>query len=380
MIPENRPAQTDQDVDRLVRAEQVEVIYRQAIPAMLISIAVASLLSAILWDVTPRTKLIAWLAAIIVVALVRAGIVFFYWRTSPRGLGVLAWERPFILSLMVSAAVWGIGGWLLLPADSTLHQAVVYFFLMGMTGGSAALYSAHFFGVAFTILIILVPATVALFAERALIPVGLAAGGCIYVLSTLRSAKLFAFFRRRSAQLAHELSHAHAKAEELARTDELTGLHNRRSFLELGRLVLDQAGRFEHSVSLVMLDVDYFKRINDTHGHAAGDAALQHVARFLQENLRSADICGRLGGEEFAVLLPATSADDALAVAEKLRELLAASPVAFQGMEFQVTASFGVAATPGQVEELLQRADAALYRAKHEGRNRVMLDGGVVRA
>jgi diguanylate cyclase (GGDEF)-like protein len=155
-----------------------------------------------------------------------------------------------------------------------------------------------------------------------------------------------------------------------ARTDPLTGLLNRRALTELAQRAMAQAHRHGSPLSLVLIDIDHFKQINDAYGHAAGDAVLVALARLLGGHLRAGDACARLGGEEFLLLLPATSLAQARQVAEKLRTLIASESVE-GGIHF--TASFGVCSTDGvaDFERLLHRADAALYRAKAAGRDRV---------
>jgi len=167
-----------------------------------------------------------------------------------------------------------------------------------------------------------------------------------------------------------------ARIQHLTHRDALTGAFNRRAFVR--RLVDAQAqltrGR---GFALVMIDIDHFKRVNDQHGHAAGDAALRHCVRIWQAGLREVDSLGRLGGEEFCALLPLASPGDlaaAAAVAERLRANLQAQPLPWENGLLPLSASFGVALpVPGdaQGEIGLVRADAELYRAKAEGRNRV---------
>lgn len=160
----------------------------------------------------------------------------------------------------------------------------------------------------------------------------------------------------------------------LARTDELTGLHNRRSFNESFALALSSARRHGHPLSLISIDLDNFKRVNDTLGHGIGDLVLKEFSNLLKEVVRVEDIASRWGGEEFIVLLPNTSRDAAVALAERIRTTFEqrSSGVA---APLSVTASFGVAQLQNEDNEydLIRRIDAALYRAKHEGRNRVIV-------
>lgn len=159
-----------------------------------------------------------------------------------------------------------------------------------------------------------------------------------------------------------------------ARTDQLTGLDNRRHFDEQLGQVLAEADRYGTPTSLIVADVDFFKRVNDTHGHDAGDAVLKAVASTFRDAMRSVDVCARYGGEEMAILMRQTDLTGAMEVAERLRRTIESRPVRYRGTEIAVTASFGVASYPACAsarDSFFPAADAALYRAKGEGRNRV---------
>jgi diguanylate cyclase (GGDEF)-like protein/PAS domain S-box-containing protein len=165
------------------------------------------------------------------------------------------------------------------------------------------------------------------------------------------------------------------RVKELASLDGLTGIFNRRHFFELSEAELDRARRHDSPVSLILFDLDHFKEINDTYGHQCGDEVLRAVAEAGNEKLRSFDLFGRYGGEEFAVLLPEVDPEGALAIAERLRRGIAAVEEDLGGIG--VTASFGVASmlSTGSLafDDLLRLADEALYRAKQRGRDRVEL-------
>ena len=160
-----------------------------------------------------------------------------------------------------------------------------------------------------------------------------------------------------------------------AATDELTRLWNRRHFMQTGRQELERARRYGQPLSLLMIDADHFKRVNDLHGHAVGDETLRQLARMIQDAVREVDIPGRLGGEEFAVLLPNTDLDSAGAFAERLRRTIEQNtPVSGDSIP-PITVSIGVTAyhpTLASFDELLRIADDALYRAKEQGRNCVI--------
>lgn len=172
------------------------------------------------------------------------------------------------------------------------------------------------------------------------------------------------------ARLAHEL-------QRQATTDHLTGIANRRSLMERIASEFDRFRRHpELHCTLLALDLDHFKLVNDRWGHAAGDAVLVRVAQCMRETTRQHDVVGRSGGEEFMVLLPDTNADEAMALAERLRARIAGSPVRHADRDLAVTVSIGVSSMQAgdlSADEVMARADRALYRAKHANRNQVLL-------
>lgn len=164
------------------------------------------------------------------------------------------------------------------------------------------------------------------------------------------------------------------EVQNLALTDSLTGLHNRRSIFELGKIEFGRAERMKRSFCCMMLDLDHFKQVNDTHGHQLGDQVLQEFAKRCQNSVREVDLVGRYGGEEIIVLLPETNLDMAVQIAERLRSSLSTEPIKTQSMEVRLTVSIGVAAKDEHtttLDILIARADQALYVAKHKGRNQV---------
>ncbi|MDE2515282.1 MAG: sensor domain-containing diguanylate cyclase [Rhodospirillales bacterium] len=167
----------------------------------------------------------------------------------------------------------------------------------------------------------------------------------------------------------------------MAITDSLTGLQTRRGFFQEARRALEQTRRYGHPLSCVMLDIDHFKAINDRYGHPAGDRLLCAVAGQCRTVIRAADIAGRLGGEEFALLLTETDGEGAAALAERLRRRISRTVVETEAGSLRVTASFGIAALAPEgrgdaaIAALLEAADRALYRAKAGGRDRVEISG-----
>jgi diguanylate cyclase (GGDEF)-like protein/PAS domain S-box-containing protein len=183
--------------------------------------------------------------------------------------------------------------------------------------------------------------------------------------------------REANRQLENQLlriNELHAQMREQAIRDELTGVHNRRHFVDVAENELERARRQGAAVSLVMLDLDHFKSINDAYGHPVGDAALKAVGAMLSATTRAEDLACRLGGEEFAVLLMGVGHDGAMERAETWRKTLADMAIPADGRTLRLTASFGVATFPSQAAhliELMKLADSRMYRAKAQGRDSV---------
>jgi two-component system cell cycle response regulator len=206
---------------------------------------------------------------------------------------------------------------------------------------------------------------------------GMEAGADDYITKPFDQNELQVRLRAgiRLVELQTQLLKAREELRDQATRDSLTRLWNRSSILgELGR-EMARATRESRPLGVVIVDLDHFKLINDTHGHLAGDAVLREAARRMQNSIRQYDSIGRYGGEEFLILFPGCSEADSLAQADRLRKQLAQAEMSVNNTSIRVTASFGVAsAMPGEVwteEALIRAADEALYIAKKSGRNRV---------
>jgi diguanylate cyclase (GGDEF)-like protein len=179
----------------------------------------------------------------------------------------------------------------------------------------------------------------------------------------------------RIVELQKELVASSRRYEALSLTDSLTSLRNRRAFDQEFASRFEQARRYARPLSLVIIDLDYFKSINDQFGHSAGDGVLRGISQILDHGTRRSDFVARIGGEEFAVLLPETSLFEALHFAEKIRSTIMTATIRTEAATHKVTVSIGVANVPHSVvttpQSLFDAADQALYRAKARGRNRI---------
>ena len=207
-----------------------------------------------------------------------------------------------------------------------------------------------------------------------------ALGNSLFLISTMIITITSQAHRRRLERREHEAQVAQqqllAEVQHMATTDWLTSLYNRRHFFRLGEDEIERARRYVHPISVIMIDIDHFKSINDTHGHSVGDQVLCAIAKRMTNGLRKSDIAGRYGGEEFAMVLPETDVGAATTiVAERMRESVCGRPVDTAEGPLMVTVSIGVAGVDQGKENLLDaltRADQGLYAAKRSGRNRVV--------
>jgi diguanylate cyclase (GGDEF)-like protein len=359
-------------VEEYVRTQTLNAVFKQAAFGPLFSLIAAALVAIGVWRVTSHGRVVVWISAIAMVSFARMALLFAYRRTEPSEQ-LSKWEQAFLCSLFGVSLVWGVGAVFVLPSSVT-HEVLIYFFLAGIAGSTVASYSAHPTACVLALTSLVLPLTI-WFAWHDVIELRvMAVGGAMYLIAAIRATLSYGEFWRRSFRLSWELRQAHDKADQLARTDELTGVNNRRAFVDLGTQALEHARRYNRPLALVMFDIDRFKAINDTLGHSAGDRVLQAIGTELRRVVRVPDIAGRLGGEEFAVLLPETQDSKALAFAERLREDLAALVVPYENATIRFTCSFGVAVLTDDItvlDTLLDRGDGAMYRAKSAGRNRV---------
>ncbi len=358
-------------MNELVQVEKLQLLFTQSFPAVFISMANAILITVLLWKIQDQYILVAWLSIILSLGLTRLILFLRYRRQPADNKNILFWEKPYFITLVLSSIAWGIGAMFIMPSDSLMYQIVVFTFLIGMAGGAISIYSTHCAMTLFTVFIMLLPVTLWFLLQDNLVFTGLAIGSSFFLVSAVRATRSISSTLHQNLLMKHEMNKSREAAEQLARIDDLTGLDNRRAFYEQGKRIVSHAKRSNEPLSLIMMDIDHFKKINDKFGHAMGDLALRRTGEILQQRLRESDIAARVGGEEFAVLLPGTTVEQGRELAEELRQILAGIAVEMGDNHLQFTASFGVAADNTDIDTLARHADEALYNAKAAGRNRV---------
>jgi diguanylate cyclase (GGDEF)-like protein len=322
-------------------------------------------------------KALLWAAVELVVIVVYINVYTCFRRAAPRPEDEELWARRIALAHGAHMMSWSsiiVWGWTPDNPSSLMFTMLIHVGLISLTMVMSNPHKRLLFSD-------LVPPTVALLAPPllgdGLFNLGLTMLGLLFIaLMLLVGLKIHASttealdLRERNAELIREL-------ERQVTRDPLTGLANRRHFMATAQAELQRAARYRHPLALLMVDIDHFKPINDTHGHLVGDEVLKAVADTCAHTVRSQDCLARLGGEEFAVLMPETGLEQACAAAERLREAVAGLCCEFPSGVLVPTVSIGVGMYAGNTDtlsSLMRRADHAMYAAKGQGRNRVAVD------
>jgi diguanylate cyclase (GGDEF)-like protein len=357
-----------------VRSDRLHLLFRQSFLATFGSVGGALALSWLQQDLGNHAVIAPWLFTLCLAGIVRLGLFWAYHRSAPHNRTPARWEGVYWVTLVFTAGAWGIGAFLLMSRDDLLSQVITLFFAIGMAGSAISAYSAYRSMTLAAIGLVLLPTTLWLLSQAGSEQRLLAVATLAFSIFVMRATRELSDALQSLLRLRRELEIQHRIASDAARTDELTGLNNLRAFKEQADAMFAYTRRHGLPLCALMLDIDHFKQINDSHGHAAGDRVLNAVATRLEANLRESDLCGRLGGEEFAVLLPGADLQEALPIAEKLRLAIESILLPLNDRTLNVTISIGVAeagvACP-DATTLLTQADAAMYHAKSNGRNRV---------
>jgi diguanylate cyclase (GGDEF)-like protein len=365
----------DQDdvIEQQVRTDRLHQLFRQSFAAIFGSYLAAAMLCWLCWDRLDQRIMLVWLVTLGVSSLLRIKMFMEWFRCPNSERTPERWERRYWITLVLSACIWGAGAFALIPTDDRLSQVLVMLFTVGMSVSAVSCYSAYRAMTVASISLVLMPCTLWLLWQPSSMQVGVAIAVLVFSTFVFSATRKLSEALEKAFRLTRQMERAHSISTRAAQTDELTGLMNRRAFFERAQVLYAQCRHNQQPLCALMMDMDHFKQINDTYGHQAGDQVLRQIGGVISASFRQADVYGRLGGEEFAVLLPNTSLETARAIAEQLIKAisgLAAEPV--KGL----SASLGVASTHDHDQDLhglMNMADKALYRAKAQGRNQVAL-------
>ncbi|NVZ23358.1 GGDEF domain-containing protein [Pseudomonas costantinii] len=365
----------DQDsyIEEQVRTDRLHQLFRQSFAAIFGSYLGAAMLCWLCWDRFDHTIMLVWLIVLGMSSLLRLKMFMDWFRCPGSERTPERWERRYWVTLMLSAGIWGIGALAVMPTDDRVSQVLVMLFTVGMSVSAVSCYSAYRYMTLGSMGLVLLPCTLWLLFQPSPMQVGVAVAVLVFSTFVISATRKLSDALETAFRLTRQMERAHTISAHAAQTDELTGLMNRRAFFEHAQQLYTQCRHDRQPLCALMMDMDHFKRINDTYGHQAGDQVLRQIGGVISASFRQADVFGRLGGEEFAVLLPNTSLETGRDIAEQLIKAisgLVSEPV--QGL----TASLGVAATRSvdqDLHSLMNTADKALYRAKAMGRNQVVV-------
>ncbi|MHA6194036.1 GGDEF domain-containing protein [Pseudomonas wadenswilerensis] len=354
-----------------VRTDRFQLLFRQSVSAVFGSYCGAIMLCWLCWDHFDHTVALCWLAILTASTLLRLSLFVAYFRSDESERTPQRWERRYWVTLVLSSSIWGAGAAVAMPADDLLSQALVMLFTVGMSVGAVSSYSANRPMTLAAIGLVLLPCTTWLLFQPSTIQVGMALSALVFASFVVRATGEMAKALETAFRLTRELETTNSISIHAAQTDELTGLKNRRAFFEHAQQLYNHCKTNQSGLCALMVDMDHFKQINDTYGHQVGDQVLRQAGTAISASFRATDIHGRLGGEEFAILLPDTTLETAVKIAEQLIQTIAG--LAVEPIDC-ITASVGVAsmdADDKDLPELMNNADKALYRAKALGRNQI---------
>lgn len=379
MVPVTAEAEVPDDLKHRVFLERLNIFYESLSVSVFAVVVNTLLLGYLLWRPENSQAVLLWCVATLAIAAYRITSTIRYRRSSEaqRETRSSGWYREMMLGVVLSGLAWGAAGFLLYDSQNMLNHSLLAFVIAGMCAGSIVSLSAFVEASAVYLATSLLPFMVRLIGE------GSSETNVMAVMVVLYLIMMTAFARRVNLtvigglEMTYLRSQAEDTIERQALFDDLTGLPNRRLLQDRLGQALARAKRNETQAALLFLDLDFFKRVNDSLGHSAGDQLLVEVGRRLSGFLRDADTAARLGGDEFVALLTDIEGGTEHVVSvvrrrgEALRRAIEA-PIDIQGNEIHITVSIGVSLLPddtNDVDDLLKHADTAMYRAKDDGRN-----------
>lgn len=355
--------------------QQLRIAFENSIVSLTANIICGFVIVLLLWPVSDQQGLIAWLGSICVITFMRLTLQQKFQRKNIGPAQYKLWRNAFVAGAALSGCAWGALSVMLFPADSILHQAYLTFILGGVCAGAVSPYAPQ-------------PGAFPAFCIPVLTPYGYAIWMTNDPESNLMATLVLAFMiillraARQAQGNVKDVLDLQVRNSDLTRAlhhrathDSLVDLVNHGEFNRRLKRIARSDRRHGGEYSMIFIDLDLFKEVNDTGGHAAGDEVLKAVAQILRQSSRGGDTAARVGGDEFALLLEGCPHDRAREIGEYIRREIAELRVLFEEEYYGVEASIGIAYGRSGVhsaEAMLRAADAACYSAKEDGRNRVV--------
>ncbi len=363
-----------------VKSEQIRIIFASTVPSLITILLCSFILSVVQWDVIDHAVIITWFVLTNLLSLVRLYLYQQFKKLPPTSLISDSWYQGAINTSIASGVTWGAAGLLLFAEQSLVHQVFLAFVITGICAGAITTLSAIINAARGFVICVLIPIIIKFYLINSEISPAMTIMSLLFMTMILLSAQRLNRTIRESLEGRLQRELAEQTIRRQAQFDELTDLPNRRLFLATLQREIASAGRHHRYGAVFFIDLDRFKSVNDSLGHAVGDELLVKIAQKIAERLREEDTVARLGGDEFVVLLPEVGDDQdtagahASTIADEIRELFLTAFM-IQGHEIYLTISVGIALFPTEAsaEDLLKFADVAMYRAKSEGRDSVRL-------
>jgi diguanylate cyclase (GGDEF)-like protein len=372
--------------DTRVQREQVRLLYAQGFIIQMVGIVASFVVLAIYWNVIEHTKLFTWLSASVLIYIVRLLYVKQFSKVYSTEFDIKKWKNIYVISTFISGVVWGSLALFLDASWNASHQITLFIIYVGITAAAFNTNSSVFVSyLAFYIPPILM-LVYALLQKSSGLPYELAFLIIIYMMLMYATSLKYHNYLTKSLQLrfkneelANDLKQANNKLSHLADMDELSQIHNRRS---MNKFLL-QEWNWHHEnkkpLSLLMIDIDFFKQYNDTYGHSQGDRCILEIAKILKKNIREdIDLASRYGGEEFVVILRDTDGLEALNIAQRISLNVLSKQIEHicSDVSEYLTISIGLSTMVpkvlGEEIKIFDIADERLYKAKQNGRNQIV--------
>src|SRR3569833_567800 len=363
------------DATRWMAFEKLRHVWSNLPATLVVTVTGAAVLTGMLRHVVPLSVLMTWFIAGAFVSFVRYRQYLVFRRMRGDAIEILLCTLRLFVGTAMSGLFWGSAALVLFPAGSLAHQVLIAFILAGLAAGAMTSYAVIWLCYALFVVPAILPLVLRLALQNTEIHVSMALLGLIFVVAVVHAA-------HRTDRMITNVLNVRAENFKLTRAlhhqathDPLVDLPNQREFNRRLNVFAQSSAIRGEPFAVLFIDLDRFKEINDTGGHAAGDEALRRVSQLVKSHLRPSDTVARMGGDEFAVLLPACSREAAVRIASKLLVTIEAFTLEWEGKRtFRVSASIGLAyAEPGEHDTaaLLRAADAACYAAKIGGRGRI---------